>query len=492
MEIIPFQLNFRPEVRTVLGNVDYLKFEAELRRMDEIITLSGVEKDFLARSVRQYKARAAAEDLAVKTGHLAQHERHAIRALRCTILLSLLGESYRGMSRRLAECPLFRWFCQVETLGPIQVPGKSTLQDYAQWLPEADMREIVGTLLRATQEERESLELANEIELSQAWIDSTALKVNIHFPVDWVLLRDAVRTLMRAVTLIRKHGLKSRMNDPKAFMKEMNRLSIEMTQCRRNSEAKRLRKKVLRRMKKLVKVVEAHARRYRELLDKNWKKTDWTRKQAEAVLRRIDGVLEQLPQARKQAHERIIGERQIKNKDKILSLYEREANIIVRGKMESEIEFGNTLLLAEQSNGLIVDWKLYKDSAPADSQLLPGSIRRIEQLTGVKLKAATTDRGFHSSANVQMLDGAKIFNGMCPRDPKELTERNKQRKFTSTQKRRASTEGRIGIFKNKFAGCPMRVKGFPRREIALAWRVLAHNLWVLARLPQVDQLACAA
>jgi hypothetical protein len=276
------------------------------------------------------------------------------------------------------------------------------------------------------------------------------------------------------------------MEDPKKFLKEMNRLSIEMTQCRRKADAKRQRKRTLRRMKRLVKVVAAHAQRHRELLDEEWENTDWTRKQAEQVLRRLDGILEQLPQAQKQAHERIIGERQVKNEDKILSLYEREARVIVRGKAEAEVEFGNTLLLAEQQDGLIVDWQLYCESAPADSKLLPTSIDRIEQLTGVKVKAASTDRGFDSAENEVLLKERKIYNGMCPRNPSVLRRRRQERRFVLLQKRRGSTEGRIGIFKNVFVGNPMRYKGFVRRELAITWRVLVHNLWVLARLPQAQ------
>jgi hypothetical protein len=40
----------------------------------------------------------------------------------------------------------------------------------------------------------------------------------------------------------------------------------------------------------------------------------------------------------------------------------------------------------------------------------------------------------------------------------------------------------IGILKNQFLGWPMRAKGFAHRELALAWGVLTHNLWMLARL----------
>ena len=43
------------------------------------------------------------------------------------------------------------------------------------------------------------------------YLDSTCLKSDIHSSVDWVLLRDAARTLMKATVIIRKHGLKNRM-----------------------------------------------------------------------------------------------------------------------------------------------------------------------------------------------------------------------------------------------------------------------------------------
>ena len=483
MEIIPLQLNFRPAVRTVAGNVDYTRFERELKRIDELLRLSGAEEKFVRRSVEQYQWRKATAEKQIRPGDIVRHEKQSLVALRCVILKILLRESCRGMSRRLAECELFRWFCGIETWKPIRVPSKSVIQKYEQWLPENEIREVVGTLLKAVVDRREVLGLANDIELERVWLDSTAVKAPIHFPVDWVLLRDGVRTLMKATLLIRKHGLRSRMEEPKGFMKEMNRLCIAMTQSRRSADAKRQRKKLLRCIKKLVKIVAAHALRHRELLDKSWQKTDWTRAQAEQVLRRLDGILELLPQAQRQAHERIIGERQVKNENKILSLYEREARVIVRGKAEAEIEFGNKLLVAEQQNGLLVDWQLYRD-VPADAKLLGSSLERAERLTGARIGAVVTDRGFHSAANVAFLESRNTFSGICPKSPSELKKRCAETKFTKLQKRRGATEGRIGIFKNVFCGRPMRIKGFLRRETAITWRVLAHNLWVLARLPR--------
>ena len=36
--------------------------------------------------------------------------------------------------------------------------------------------------------------------------------------------------------------------------------------------------------------------------------------------------------------------------------------------------------------------------------------------------------------------------------------------------------------KRGFLGTPMRAKGFEHRKLALAWGVLAHSLWMFARM----------
>jgi hypothetical protein len=272
------------------------------------------------------------------------------------------------------------------------------------------------------------------------------------------------------------------MEAPEAFLGRMNRLSMEMTQAARRAGSKKGRKRVLRQMKKLVGVAQAHARRHRELLDKRWEQTQWTRAQAEQVLHRIDAVLELLPRARKQAHERIIGGRQVANADKILSLYDTDVRVIVRGKAGAEVEFGNTVLLGENRQGVIIDYEIFRESAPADSQTLFCSLNRVWDGTGQRVQAVVTDRGFFSASNSRTLKEAGTYDAMCPRNPQVLRERMRQERFARLQRRRAQTEGRIGILKREFLGRPMRAKGFAHRELALAWGVLTHNLWMFARL----------
>jgi len=279
------------------------------------------------------------------------------------------------------------------------------------------------------------------------------------------------------------------MEAPEEFLRRMNRLSIEMTQQARRSGGKKARKRVLRQMKKLVGVVRAHARRHRDLLDQQWERTEWTRAQAEAILRRIDGVLELLPRAQQQAHERIIGGRQVANAEKILSLYDPEVQVIVRGKAGAEVEFGNTVLVGENRQGVILDYEIFRESAPADSQILFGSLLRVEEATGRRVEAVVTDRGFFSAANRRALEEAGTFDGLCPRQPADLRQKMKGKRFARLQRRRAQTEARIGILKHGFLGRPMRAKGFAHRELALTWGVVTHNLWMLAKLRKTKRKA---
>ena len=72
-------------------------------------------------------------------------------------------------------------------------------------------------------------------------------------------------------------------------------------------------------MKRLTQVIERHALRYREMLVDRREETDLSSAQAQVILDRIDNVVGQLEDVRRQAHERIIGERQVANKKKILS-----------------------------------------------------------------------------------------------------------------------------------------------------------------------------
>ena len=322
------------------------------------------------------------------------------------------------------------------------------------------------------------------LSLRDVWADCTCLESNIHSPVDWVLLRDAVRTLVSAIVCLRKHGLRRRIREPKLFLRSINDVCIQMAAVSRRKGSKKKRKRVLRKMKAVVDLVQRHAERYRTLLEhERESRTDLTEAEASQIAGRIDHLLSLLPAARKQAEDRIIRERIVPDSEKVLSLYEPNVHTIFRGKSGSVVEFGNTRCLAESRDGLIVDFHLYRDRAPADCLMLKDSLARITK-SYAGLDSLTTDRGFDSPENTSLLACGIVTNYILPKSPHRMAEALEDPSFRAAQKRRAQTEGRIGILKNVFIGDRLSGKGFEHQKIEVAWCVLVHNLWVLGRMAQ--------
>ena len=502
--LVPEQEHLTGYIPTVMGPVEFRVWKSQLERINEILSQGGVEETFqrLSLARRNEDERIAAEKenrpfREFSAVEQASYQRLSSQALRCNVARTLTGESFRDFGCRLSESMLLQSFCKLDRIDTVRIPGKSALQRYGQWLPEEEMRKVTGTLLGAAASAVEdtgaqTLALTEALNLEAYFLDTTCVKLHIHFPVDWVLLRDAARTLMKATMLIRKRGLKVRMEEPAEFLKQMNRLCVKMTHARRKKDGKRARKAVLREMKKLSKIMAAHAGRHLELLNGRWRETDFKEGQARQIAERIEMVLKQLPGAIWQAHERIIGERQVKNGEKILSLYEGHAAVYARGKAGAEVEFGSQLLLGESESGVIVDWELVNGTSKADTKMLGRSLDRLKQTAGgTSLGSVCGDRGFDSKANRELLENDGIYNALCPKAPGELKERMKEGEFAGMQTRRSQTEARISIFKNGFLGAPLLSKGHENQSLEVTWSVLTHNLWVIARMPHGPARALA-
>lgn len=487
MQKVPFQRELCPALPNVYGTLDYREFRSTLIKIDEILTKSDLENKLVLSALENIAKNEISSKYFLNSKKAMWRYKTLRHALRCNIARHLTGESYRLFSLRLADSELLQWFTNISAFGSRKAISKSTLERYEKIFPQEVLEEMRDWLSGLSDPEGAMKSgLSKAIDSSEIFIDSTCIKSNIHFPVDWVLLRDGVKSLLSAISTIRRKGLKHRMMEPHLFLRQMNKLCITMTHLGRKPNSKKQRKKILRAMKELSICIGKHGRRYRNLLATEWEKTNWSYAQAQQVTRRIDNILEQLPSAIKQAHERIIGGRPVPTHEKILSLYDKDAHVIVRGKAGNEVEFGQGLILAEQRNGLIVDWEMFAQQPPSDSKLLEPVLTRIEKHYG-PVKSACADRGFANKKNNVFLQRNNIYNGICPKSPKQLHERLSDPIFLSLQTRRSQTEARIGIFKNVFLGKPLRSRITLYKRHAVNWCVLTHNLWVLSSMALADE-----
>ena len=477
-QTIALQSWLRPALTQVGANKDYTLFREQLEAVDRLLRQSHLEALALDFAAEGFESASARQQRA--------RQQFALKALRVETLRMLLGNpSFRLFSRTVAASDLLADFCDVRRIDGIRGISKSTLEraskffrpDQVRWMQQV-LTEMCGEADRAAE-----LGLAAPVQTDVCLVDTTCLEANIHFPVDWLLLRDAATTLLKATKLIRTAGLRARMpQEPEAFATAMNRLCIEMTHTRRKPDSRKARKRVLRELKPLLRTIAKHALRHRDRLASEHASTSYTRAQAGRIVERIDRMLALVPQVIAQAHERIIGERSVPNAQKILSAYESNVQVLVRGKAGHEVEFGNTLFIAESPQGLILDWELYRQPAPAEWRQLQESVERQNAFDlSAPLAAVGADRGFSSRRGAAQLAQHHIYDAVCPRDPQELGRRFGEERFAGLQLRRGSTEGRIAILKQR-QGRRLRSRGFDHRYLAVAWGVLGHNLWIVARL----------
>lgn len=488
MESITYQPFLRPALTRIFGPKEYRDERQLFIRIDEILTTSGLEAEFIRLSMRHCGFKP--EENGPKK--IDSFNRRCVLAMRANIARHIKGMDHRDFCVRLADSNLLQWFLQIGRVDRVRAFAKSSSDRFSRWIDQPGLHAINNKLTAllagtggGTGEPNETLDLGlkDPVGFEHIYFDSTCLKAPIHFPVDWVLLRDATRTLMKATVLIRRAGLLRRMpQEPLAFLSDINTLCMKMTAKNRIKGGRKHRKAVLREMKHLSKRIARHARNHLDLLATRSGETDLSPGQIRHISQRIESVLDQLPAAIRQAHERIIGGRRMPNNKKILSLYDPDVQVVVRGKSGADVEFGNNLWLGETREGYIVDYRLEKEKTSDARQIQP-AIGRLVRDQRLPVASVWGDRGLHSEANENFLENQGIRSGLCPRDVSKLSERLKNEPgMREGLKRRAGTEARVSIIVRNFMGSPARAKGYEHREMMVGWAVLSHNLWVLARL----------
>src|SRR6266571_121882 len=161
------------------------------------------------------------------------------------------------------------------------------------------------------------------------------------------------------------------------------------------------------------------------------------------------------------------------------------ASLTRRGKVQTPIEFGHKVFLAESAQGLITQYDVLKGN-PNDEQHVVPSLERHKQAFGRAPELYGADRGFYSEKNVTSCkqDGVTV-ESIPQRGGHKTPERaahEKSADFKEGQRFRAGIEGRISVL---FRGRGMKrclAEGIERFELLVGAAVLANNLMKIAAL----------
>ena len=200
------------------------------------------------------------------------------------------------------------------------------------------------------------------------------------------------------------------------------------------------------------------------------------------LLQQLGDWVELTEQVIEQTRKVIAGYRHIPRR--IVSLFDREARPVRRGKLRVDTEFGRKVLIGETDHGIITTYEVLPEN-PSDSILLKRAVQGHKRLFRKRLKAVATDRGFYSRENEEWLHTHGIAQSSMPARGKVTRQRRcyqQQSWFKRLQRFRAGVEARISFLHRRFGLNRSSMRGSHGTEIWVGQGIFAHNLVQAARI----------
>ena len=314
-------------------------------------------------------------------------------------------------------------------------------------------------------------------------VDTTVVQTDIHHPTDNTLLWDVIRVVTRLVLCLAAavqqhiHGFRNRTRAARRRMQEIQRLTPKERHQRQTEK-----------YRELIGIAEEVVNSARKVVKQTRKARgkDLVTAVAIAELRKeIDHYCKLGSRVIDQAGRRVLQGEQVPNAEKIYSIFETHTDLIKRGKVQTPMEFGHKVFLAESAQGLITQYEVLEGN-PGDDQQVEPSLERHKETFGHAPALYGSDRGFFSEKNVKSCkqNGVKV---VCipQRGGKKTAKREAYEKspaFKNGQRFRAGIEGRISVL---FRGRGMKrclAEGHQRFELWVGAAVLANNLLRIATL----------
>ena len=169
---------------------------------------------------------------------------------------------------------------------------------------------------------------------------------------------------------------------------------------------------------------------------------------------------------------------------RLVSLHDADARPIRKGRIGKPVEFGYKAQVADNDDGVILDYSVEYGAVPDAPQLAP-AVRRIRRRAQRAPRAVTADRGYGEPAVERDLQELGVHTIAIPRKARTSPARKAiehQRAFRRHVKWRTGSEGRISYLKRCYGWDRTHLDG---RNGAATWcghGVFAHNLIKISTL----------
>ncbi|MDX8483505.1 MAG: ISNCY family transposase [Mesorhizobium sp.] len=380
--------------------------------------------------------------------------------LRCALLKQYRQLSYQELAFHLEDSASFRAFARL----PLSwSPQKSVLQKTISALRPATWEEINRVLLSSARQAK--LEDGAVVRL-----DSTVTSALMHEPSDNSLLWDAVRVMVRLLKRadVLSGGTSMAWRDHCRAAKRRAR-KIQFTRGRPN------RVQLYRELITITRATLAYLEQASERLAVASTPSIalW-----QIQVRHYRPLVERII---RQSERRVLAGEPVPAGEKLVSLFEEHADIIVKGSRDTE--YGHKLNLTTGRSGMILDLMIEKGN-PADSdRLLPMLLRHIA-LYGQAPRQAAADGGFATRANLATAKAWGVCDMAFHKKAGLSIEDMVRSKWVYRKLRnfRAGIEAGISCLKRAYGLARCTWRGLDHFKTYVWSSVVAYNLVIFTRL----------
>ena len=381
---------------------------------------------------------------------------------------------YEALVAEVSNSISWRLFCRIGLSGA--VPDASTLSKLTKGKAKAAVATLNDALLAKLHEQ-------GKVKGRRVRTDTTVLPANIVYPTDIGLLADGLRVIGRNLAKLRGLGT--------VAGAAVEAVGQQMAQAR--TKVKEQLRGLSQRLKQKDRPAGVRQEATQAVLDVAQDTVEQvTAALAEVRLPELGRVEQRLVRAVQdglavvrrlveQTTQVLGGNPHVKNR--VVSIFDREARPIRKGKLKTPTEFGRTVRVDQSEDGYITGYAVHIGS-PGDSTQVAPAVEHHRAVFGQAPEQLTADRGMGCPSNDRKL--AKLgVRDICLPQPGPLSDARKalekEPTFAELKKWRAGVEALISLMKRVFGWDRCLFHDTPGAEAWMDWSVLSHNLRLYGR-----------
>jgi IS5 family transposase len=436
-----------------------LGLEPQLAQLDRLL-----DDDALFAAVR--------DDLAKRYPHTRTHGRPSTPVevvLRMLVVMRLYNWSFERAEYFIHDSLVLRQFCRVYLQ---RVPDDTTLIRWAKLIGPDTLQELNDRAVALAK----SLKVTRGRKLRT---DTTAVAADIHYPTDSALIGDGVRVLSRllrraketlggAAAGLGREAFRSRVRSVRRLSRELHGIAR-----RKGADCREALQSAYGRLIGTAKRTAGQARRVLTALGAS------AAPAARQLATKVGEFLPRLARGIRQAWRRVIQGEAVPAQEKLVSVFEPQAQIVPRHKAGQEVEFGRKVRLDEAEGGIVTAYRLLDQGGGQDYGQLADCLATHRRLFGRAPRLLAADRGFATPKNEQLAKESGVTRVCIPfagRAPPERQQLEKERWFRRGYRFRAGIEGRVHALRRDFGLRRCRYRGETGMGRWVGWGILAHNL----------------